>query len=114
MKNINSIDELDEFILENNKNVIMLYFGAEWCGPCKKLKNKLDTPELEKIIYCHIDADSESTTKICRIYNVKVLPTLIFIKLKEDTVKILDRLDGYDYTKLLFIYDKLYNVKIEN
>ena len=72
MSNINSIDELDEFILENNKNVIMLYFGAEWCGPCKKLKNKLGTPELEKIIYCHIDADCESTTKICKNYKEAV------------------------------------------
>ena len=36
-------ENLDEFIIENftNNMVILLYFGADWCGPCKQLKKRL-------------------------------------------------------------------------
>ena len=42
MQDVTGKNELEEFIWENyENNVVLLYFGAEWCGPCKTLKNRL-------------------------------------------------------------------------
>ena len=107
MHNINNIEELDNFIIDNKSNVILLYFGATWCGPCKKLKEKLCEKEcLEKMSLmkvCYIDTDENE--ELSTMYKIKSLPTQIFIKLDNDKVKIVSKIEGYDYTKLLLDYD---------
>lgn len=112
MKSIIGIDDLDEFIIENNGKLILLYFGASWCGPCKKLKDRLGDPEtkneLPKLSVCYIDIDNEENEDIVSTYEVKNLPTQIFVKLsKKNNVKIIDQIVGYDWTKLLMIYNKI-------
>ncbi len=111
MKDIFGVDELDEFILENvnNNKVVLLYFGAEWCGPCKQLKKRLDEPETHKIMpklmVAHLDVDDESNAKLVKRYKVSALPTQIFIKLYENKVVEESRIEGYDFTKLKMNYD---------
>jgi thiol:disulfide interchange protein len=113
MINIAGIENLDEFIIsasENNK-VIMLYFGAEWCGPCKQLKKRLADKEsktqMPNLVVGHLDVDDELNTKLVKRYKVSSLPTQIFIKLDNSKVVELARIEGYDFTKLKLEYDKL-------
>ena len=107
MYNINTIEELDQFIIDNKSNVILLYFGAYWCGPCTLLKNRLSDNEtknrLPLLKICYIDVDINQT--ICTIYDINSLPTLIFIKLEYDKVITVSKIIGSDYTKLLLEYD---------
>ena len=60
---INGTEQLEELIWENNKKVVVLYFGAEWCEPCKKLKEKLKTDEaielMPDLVIGHLDIDSK-------------------------------------------------------
>ena len=111
MYNINSIDDLDNFIIENKSDVVLLYFGASWCGPCKLLKEKLSQPDainkMPLLKVCYIDTDNNED--IATIYKIKSLPTQIFIKLSDDKVKVVSKIEGYDYTKLLLEYDKYQN-----
>lgn len=116
MKYINSLDELDNFIIDNQDNLILLYFGAIWCGPCAKLKKRLDSDEINQempnMVVCYIDIDIESNAEICEYYNITILPTQIFIKLNDETVNVLNRVDGYDWIKLVMLYNEngaLYN-----
>lgn len=55
---------------------LVLYFGASWCGACKKLK-----PVIQKITKNEgielIEYMAENDTDIFREYNVSALPTLI-------------------------------------
>ena len=58
----------------------ILKFEAEWCGQCKAL-----APILKKVLENHTDItlttiDIETEEEITLKYNIRNLPTLIFIK----------------------------------
>ncbi len=111
MKDIFGVEELDEFIIQNvnDGKVIVLYFGASWCGPCKQLKKRLDEPEthklMPKLMVGHLDVDDDTNAKLVKRYKVSSLPTQIFIKLNENKVVEVSRIEGYDWTKFKMNYD---------
>lgn len=80
---------------EQNKPMLLV-FGAEWCGYCKKLeKTTLENPQLAKYINStfvsvHIDVDDEE--KIAQILEVKSLPCTIVLSPGAD---LLGRFEGY-------------------
>ncbi|WP_437203646.1 thioredoxin family protein [Planctomicrobium sp. SH664] len=75
---------------------IMIVFGAEWCGFCKKLeKQTLETPQMsqyinESFIPVHLDLDKEK--RIGEILEVEALPCTIILSPNAD---LLGRIDGY-------------------
>lgn len=110
MKEIFGVDQLDEFIVENteNGNVIVLYFGATWCGPCKQLKKRLGEAEtanlMPKLVVGYLDVDDETNSKLVKKYKVTSLPTQVFVKLDDNKVVPVSRIEGYDFTKLELEY----------
>ena len=62
------------------KKTQMLYFGATWCPPCKKMKQLFKDPEVKKELdrldfrMYDIDIDNEMKRK----YNITKVPTTIF------------------------------------
>ncbi|WP_437228327.1 thioredoxin family protein [Planctomicrobium sp. SH661] len=75
---------------------IMIVFGAEWCGYCKKLeKQTINTPEMsrfinENFVPVHLDLDKEK--KIGEILEVESLPCTIVLSPNAD---LLGRINGY-------------------
>lgn len=71
------------------KQILSLWrFGATWCGPCKKMTpivNKLlmENPDIE---YHYIDIDKEP--KKTKEFEIKAVPTLIFIKNGEEKERV--------------------------
>lgn len=109
---ISGFEELDNFIINNNDdNILVLYFGVNRCSPCNMLKERIlkNKNEMSKLLLCYIDVDLKENKEIIYNYNIKILPTLIFIKLNEDNVTIIDQIIGYDWIKLDMIYKKLVN-----
>lgn len=58
----------------------ILKFEAEWCGQCKAL-----TPILKRVLANHagitlITVDTETEEETTLKYNIRNLPTLVFIK----------------------------------
>lgn len=80
---------------EQNKPMLLV-FGAEWCGYCKKLeKTTLENAQLAKYINTtfvsvHIDVDEEE--KIAQILDVKSLPCTIVLSPGAD---LLGKFEGY-------------------
>ena len=112
MKQINTLEDLDTFILGNKDNIILLYFGAVWCGPCKKLKefltNENTINNMPKLSVCYIDMDIENDKlkEVVGKYNINVLPTQIFITLNEYNIVEINRIEGFDKNLLQEYYNK--------
>lgn len=55
-----SVDELKSMQEKLEKNILIIKFGAEWCGPCKKIKPVYDLwlqHSVSNIIVADIDID---------------------------------------------------------
>ena len=71
------IDNIDKLI--GQKKVIVLYFSASWCGPCKRMHSPLEElSELyaDRLTILKIDVDDYSD--IADDLGIKSLPTFLF------------------------------------
>ena len=111
MIEIKGYEELNKQLWENKDSdqVMMLYFGTSWCGPCKKLKEKIheEKEELQKILCIYIDCDEEENEQICEDWKVESLPTQIFVHLDNNHVVKDDKIEGYDWIRLVMLYNKI-------
>ncbi len=72
--------DFKEVALSSQKTVLVK-FGAEWCGPCKKLVpvlEELDKEISEKIFIATVDVDKSPET--ATQYGIMSIPTIIFFK----------------------------------
>ena len=79
------------------KGNVVLYFTAEWCGPCKRLKPVMESvaqksPKIKLVI-----ADVEQNPKLSTKYKVTSLPSLYFLK---DGV-VVDELHGFQNEQVI-------------
>ena len=79
----------------------VLYFSAEWCGPCKMIKPQIQQLQSQMSI-TFIDADQSPET--CKTWNVRNVPTLLVIKNSMEV----GRLVGNSITKdaVINLYNK--------
>ena len=102
-------DQLNELIWNNKDKLILLYFGASWCGPCLQLKEKIinQKDEVKEMVVLHLDCDLEENEDIVSDWNITALPTQIFVHLEDTNVVKDDRIEGYDWIKLKMVYEEL-------
>ncbi len=58
----------------------VLYFGAEWCAPCKRLGPIVEELRAENpdVTFRKIDVDAEPGE--AKTYQVRALPTLVYLE----------------------------------
>ncbi|MGL5640219.1 MAG: thioredoxin family protein [Mycoplasmoidaceae bacterium] len=68
--------------IENSKNLTILKFSAEWCGPCQMFVPVYAeaSSKYSDLLFGEIDIDDEETKAIVSKYNVNTVPTTIFFK----------------------------------
>lgn len=69
-----------EDILKDNK-VVIIDFWAQWCGPCKAFGPIFEEVAKEKdglVKFVKVDVDKNS--KVAALYNIRSIPTVLFIK----------------------------------
>ena len=91
-----------EIDVENGKSI--LYFGAKWCGPCKKFKpffNEIKVQFIHHLKFYTLDIDNNAS--IADMLNIKSVPTTIFIK---DGL-IIDKMSGTNQQKFIDLTNNL-------
>ncbi len=57
----------------------LIKFGAEWCGPCKMMNQRLKNFTACEVQYVDVDDDSEETTKLIEKYQIMNIPVMILL-----------------------------------
>lgn len=96
---IKNDDDFDEKLKENKDKLIILDFGASWCGPCKQLDPiiKEKAKEFPKAVFFKIDVDECEDT--AEKYEISNMPTLLFIKNEKEADKQVGLAKKEDITK---------------
>ena len=90
----------DCFRVLDSKNLILFYFTASWCGPCKQISpviEELSEKLKEKVIFYKIQIDDETNEEICEKCQIKSVPTFILFKERNS----LGIVNGTDIKKIL-------------
>ena len=75
----------NEFKSEIKKDMVLVDFFAEWCGPCKILSPILDELQVEfkdKINIIQVNVDNNMD--IAQQYNISNIPALVVLKKGEE------------------------------
>ena len=98
-------------MLSHNQGLIVLKLGAEWCGPCKTIKNAVDgffASSPEKVICGDIDIDKSfnfySFLKSKKMVNG--IPAIICYKKGNNTYIPDDIITGSDSTQLHLFFTR--------
>ena len=88
---IKNLEEHEECLKAAGSNLYILYFTAEWCPPCKKIKPKLIEmqKEYENMLFRQVDADEGE--EVFQEFMPTAMPTFRFHKdgkhLEDEDVK---------------------------
>jgi thioredoxin 1 len=96
----------------NKYDLIMIYFTATWCGPCKRIAPFI-AELLLKIPSCKffkVDVDDEKLEELVSKFNINSMPTFCFIKDQE----LINTITGADKDKLLNYFQNDLNITLEN
>jgi len=76
MKVVNS----NEFKSEIEKDMVLVDFFAEWCGPCKMISPIVEelSNEINYVSFCKVDVDESG--EIANTFGVLSIPTLLLFK----------------------------------
>lgn len=113
MINIKNKEQLEEFIWENKDKVVVIYFGSNFCNPCKTLKNKLTSIEvistMRDLVVGYVDINSKENQGICELYKISSIPVQSFVTLKGTQIIEIKRIIGYDWINFTMTYNLIIN-----
>ena len=85
-----------------SKKLVLFYFTAAWCGPCKNITPSIEeiSKKLgEKIDFYKIAIDDDENEEICEKCQIKSVPTFILLKERNS----LGIINGADLKNLLIL-----------
>ena len=103
---LSPLSEIIDAAIKDDK-LIMLFFSAEWCKPCKVYKSvTFEEPDtktylVDNYIIKYLDVETDfDGIEFHTKYKVKNLPTLVFLNHKgEEVNRIVGHLSGYSFLR---------------
>jgi thioredoxin 1 len=71
--------EFKSKVLES-KNLVLLDFNADWCGPCQMLKPVLEVVANEKTDIDFYSVNVDQNDELSRQFNISSIPCLVVFK----------------------------------
>lgn len=98
MKYLEKEEEIKEII---KKELVLIDFYAEWCGPCQLMAEELEqlSKENDKVEIIKIDVDKFQ--KLAMEYGIMSIPTIIIYKNGKETNKNIGYLSKEEIKNLL-------------
>lgn len=110
---ITDIESQKEFIelLNNNKGVIVVKLGAEWCGPCKTIEKEVNdffskAPANMTTVHLDVDESFDIYANLKRKKIVTAIPALLCYKKSNRDIIPDDVLIGADKEELQKFFNK--------
>lgn len=80
---VENVDEWNAIVTdhESQKNLLVVCFGAAWCGPCKALKPKFDALSAnygDAVVFLKVDIDE--CEEVADKFQISSVPTTLVIK----------------------------------
>lgn len=72
-------NNFDKLISENS-GIVLVKFGAEWCGPCQMLAPVLEEIASEYPEYTILTVDVDDEDELARRFEVESIPMLLIYK----------------------------------
>lgn len=79
MSKIKSLTDSNFHSTVDNLDVVLIKFGADWCGPCKALAPILEQVANE-VSYPVFEVDVDDAMDIAAEYKIRGVPTLLVLK----------------------------------
>ncbi len=72
-------NEMEQLLAQ--KNLIVIDFWAEWCGPCKKMSPVVDelAAEYDGVVDVR-KCDVEENVEVAAKFGIMAIPTIVFVK----------------------------------
>lgn len=72
-------NEMEQLLAQ--KNLIVIDFWAEWCGPCKKMSPIVDELAVEYDGVVDVrKCDVEENVEVAAKFGIMAIPTIVFVK----------------------------------
>lgn len=103
--NVISLEDINDFsnrLQDNQDKLVIIYFTAKWCGPCKSISPYYAelSGEFTNCIFLKCDVDEcQDVSDAC---NISSMPTFIFIK----NMNKLEKFSGVDRIKLRMVIEQ--------
>jgi thioredoxin 1 len=68
--------------LKSTKQLVVVQFSAEWCGPCKAVKPQIQklAEKYKELTFLYVDVDNEQLANCSDGRDVRGVPTFKFFK----------------------------------
>ena len=85
VREINTVDDFNEFKDYEKETLHILKVGASWCQPCKMLTSTIKGLDSEKTLHSLLaEVDVDEVEEIADILNIRNVPVLVYYKNGEE------------------------------
>ena len=103
MHQITTKNDFTKYVSKPN-HLVVIKFGATWCGPCKTMIPILKALSEKYTQVCFLDVDIDRMPELAEEYKVSSVPFFVFLKNQKIVYTTSGAMQGAAFEKLLTKY----------